>query len=68
MKIGFLIPVLDEVVISNIYQAIENSCKDENTEFEILFVLNGDLTNFFTKIRSEFKENNLVKVIKIDNS
>ena len=66
MKIGFLIPVLDEVVISNIYQAIENSCKDENTEFEILFVLNGDLTNFFTKIRSEFKENNLVKVIKID--
>jgi len=66
MKIGFLIPVLDEIVISNIYQAIENSCKEEDVEFEILFVLNGDLTNFFTKIRSEFKENNLVKVIKID--
>ena len=66
MKLGFLIPVLDEIDISSKYQAIENSCKEENTEFEIIFVLNGDLTNFFTKIRTEFKDNNLVKVIKID--
>lgn len=66
MKLGFLIPVLDEIDITSIYQTIENSCKEENAEFEILFVLNGDLTNFFTKIRSEFKDNNLVKVLKID--
>ena len=66
MKIGFLIPVLDEFDISTKYETIENTCKEENVEFEILFALNGDLTNFFTKIRSYFKDNNLVRVVKVD--
>lgn len=61
MKIGFIIPVLEEYDIEFANKAIDKVCKNNGVNYEIVFALSGDLHNLFQKIRTTFVENAKVK-------
>lgn len=66
MKIGFVIPILEECDIEKKYNAIENVCSGLKINFDVLFALNGKLNNMFTLIRKRFIETSNVRALKID--
>lgn len=68
MKIGFIIPLMDEFDIEKAYKNIEKACTDCKVEFDVIFSLNAKLNAMFTKIRNTFVENKRVKGFMVDRS
>lgn len=68
MKFGILIPVVSEKDLNEVYNLIEEGFKGISAEHEILFVLNGKLTNLFTKLRSEFANFDNVQAVKLEQN
>lgn len=66
MKLGVVIPLLDEYDVELNYSTIEKACKDCNVEFDVIFALNSKLTAIFSKIRNVFVENKRVKSFMVD--
>lgn len=66
MKVGFIIPILDEYDLEVAYKNIEKACKDSNVEFDVIFALNSKVSSVFTKIRNIFVENDKVKAFMTD--
>lgn len=66
MKIGFIIPILDDYDVELAYKNIDKACKDSGVRYNIIFALNNKLNILFTKIRNNFVENNTVKAFMTD--
>ena len=66
MKIGFIIPLLDEYDIEKGYNTIAKACSDCSVDFDVIFALNSKLSAVFTKIRNVFVENKAVKAFMVD--
>lgn len=66
MKIGFIIPILDEYDIEKAHDNIEKACKDSKVDYQIIFALSSKLISLFTKIRNTFVENDKVKAFMTD--
>ena len=66
MKIGVIIPVLEEYDIEFATKTVEKACANNGVDFEVMFALSGDLHNLFKKIRTEFVENAKVKAFMAD--
>lgn len=66
MKVGFIIPLLDEYDLDVAYKNIEKACKDSGVDFDVIFALNNKASSVFTKIRNVFVENNKVKAFMSD--
>lgn len=66
MKIGFIIPLLDEYEIEKSFNTISKACADCNVDFDVVFALNSKLSAVFTKIRNVFVENKAVKAFMVD--
>ena len=66
MKIGFIVPLLDEYDVEVAYKNIDKACKDTNVSYEIIFALSNKLNLLFTKIRNVFVENAKIKAFMAD--
>ncbi len=66
MKLGFIIPLLDEYDIEKNFNTIAKSCEDCGVEFDIIFALNSKLNAVFTKIRNTYVEDKRVKAFMVD--
>ncbi len=66
MKLGFVIPLLDEYDVEKNYNVIAKACADCNVDFDVIFALNSKLSGVFTKIRNVFVENKAVKAFMVD--
>ncbi len=68
MKIGFIIPLLDDYDLEVAYKNIDKACKDSEVDYEIIFALDHKLNVMFTKIRNIFVENSKIKAFMTDRS
>ena len=66
MKLGFIIPLLDEYDIEKNFNTIAKSCEDCGVEFDVIFALNSKLNAVFTKIRNTYVEDKRVKAFMVD--
>ena len=66
MKIGFIVPLLDEYDLEKNVDTITKSCAESNVDFDIIFALNSKLSATFTKIRNLYVENTAVKAFMVD--
>lgn len=66
MKIGFIIPLLDEYDIEKGYNTIAKACNESKVDFDVIFALNSKLSATFTKIRNVYVENKAVKAFMVD--
>ena len=66
MKLGFIIPLLDEYDIEKNFNTIAKSCEDCGVEFDVVFALNSKLNAVFTKIRNTYVEDKRVKAFMVD--
>lgn len=66
MKIGFIVPLLDEYDIEKGYTTIAKACKESKVDFDVIFALNSKLSATFTKIRNVYVENKAVKAFMVD--
>ncbi len=66
MKIGFIIPLLDEYDVEKNYDTLSQACVDCGVQFDIIFALNSKLDAVFTKIRNVYVENKSVKAFMVD--
>ena len=65
MKVVFLLPVMHEYDFNAQYNTIAKTCKELKTDFDIIYVLNGNMQKIFADIRNNFIENDSVKAIKM---
>jgi len=65
MKIVFLLPVMHEYDFKSQYDSISKACKELKTDFDIIYVLNGNMQKIFADIRNNFLENDNVRAIKM---
>ena len=65
MKTVFLIPVMHEYDANNQFNSIKSTCKELKIDFDIIFVLNGNMQKMFSDIRNAFIEYDNVKAIKM---
>ncbi len=68
MKVAFIIPVLSDCDVKQRFDAIEQACKECDTNFEIIFAFNNKLNNMFSLVRSTFIENKKVKAFKVNRT
>lgn len=66
MKIGFIIPILEEYDLDVAVKNIERACADSGTDYDIIFALNARMDVMFTRIRNLFSENAKVKAFMTD--
>ena len=66
MKIGFIVPLLEEYDVEKNYDALSKACVDCGVQFDIIFALNSKLNAVFTKIRNVYVENKSVKAFMVD--
>lgn len=66
MKIGFIIPILNDYDVEKNYSTISKACHSLKMPFDVIFALNGKLDAIFTKIRSKFIDAENVKALKTD--
>lgn len=66
MKIGLIIPLLDEYDLEKNVTTITKSCNESNVDFDIIFALNSKLSATFTKIRNLYVENTAIKAFMVD--
>lgn len=66
MKLGFIIPLLDEYDVEKNFNTIAKSCEDCGVEFDVVFALNSKLNAVFTKIRNTYVEDKRVKAFMVD--
>ncbi len=65
MKVVFLLPVMHEYDFASQYDTIAKACKELKTDFDIIYILNGNMQKIFADIRNHFIENDAVKAIKM---
>lgn len=65
MKIVFLLPVMHEYDFSSQYDSIAKTCKELKTDFDVIYVLNGNMRKIFADIRNTFIEKDNVRAIKM---
>ncbi len=65
MKIVFLLPVMHEYDFKSQYDTVAKTCKELKTDFDVIYVLNGNMRKMFADIRNTFIENDNVKAIKM---
>ena len=65
MKVVFLLPVMHEFDFKAQYDTISKTCKELKTDFNIIYVLNGNMQKMFADIRNAFIENDSVRAIKM---
>ncbi len=65
MKLVFLLPVMHEFDAREQYNIIETTCKEIKIDFDIIYVLNGNMQKMFADIRNTFLENDNVRAIKM---
>ena len=65
MKVVFLLPVMHEFDFKSQYETISKTCKELKTEFNVIYVLNGNMQKMFADIRNAFIENDSVRAIKM---
>lgn len=68
MKIGFIIPLMDDYDLEVAYKNIDKACKDSEVNYEIVFALNHKLNVMFTKVRNTFVENANIKAFMTDRA
>lgn len=66
MKLGFVIPALNNIDLDKIYADIKEVCEETQVAFEIIFAMNSKSESSFTNVRRIFVENNDVRAIKLD--
>lgn len=66
MKLGFIVPALNNVDLDKIYADIKEVCDQSEVDFEIIFAMNSKSEGSFTNVRRIFVENNDVRAIKLD--
>lgn len=67
MKIGFVVPVLNECDIQQRYNAIENACKGFGCAFEVIFAFNSKLNAQFSRVRTLYIDNKSVSAFKVNS-
>ncbi len=67
MKIGFVVPVLNECDIQQRYNAIESACKGFGCEFEVIFAFNSKLNAQFSRVRTLYIDNKAVSAFKVNS-
>ncbi len=65
MKVVFLLPVMHEYDFKNQYDSIAKTCKELKTDFDVIYVLNGNMQKIFADIRNNFLDNDNVRAIKM---
>ena len=65
MKLVFLLPVMHEFDAREQYNTIEATCKEIKTDFDVIYVLNGNMQKMFADIRNTFIDNDNVRAIKM---
>ncbi len=65
MKIGFVVPVLNECDIQQRYSAIEEACKGFDCDFEVIFAFNSKLNAQFSRVRTLYIDNKRVCAFKV---
>ncbi|MBE5735118.1 MAG: hypothetical protein E7361_01565 [Clostridiales bacterium] len=65
MKVVFLLPVMHEYDFTSQYETISRTCRELRTDFDVIYVLNGNMQKMFADIRNKFIENDSVKAIKM---
>ncbi len=65
MKVVFLLPVMHEYDFKTQYDTIAKTCKELRTDFDVIYILNGNMQKIFADIRNTFIENKAVKAIKM---
>lgn len=66
MKIGFIIPILDDYDFEVAFKNVDKACKETQVDYDIIFALNNSQHLMFTKIRSTFVEQANVKAFMSD--
>jgi len=66
MRVGFIIPVLDEYDVDTAYNNIEAACIASDYDFDVVFALNSKLNVVFTKIRNTFSAKKNVRALKVE--
>ncbi len=66
MKLGFIVPALNNVDLDKIYADIKEVCNQSQVDYEIIFAMNCKAESSFTNVRRIFVENNDVRAIKLD--
>lgn len=67
MKIGFVVPVLNECDIQQRYNAIESACKGFGCDFEVIFAFNSKLNAQFSRVRTLYIDNKAVSAFKVNS-
>ena len=65
MKVVFLLPVMHEFDFKSQYDTIAKTCKELKTDFDVIYILNGNMQKMFADIRNAFIEVDSVKAIKM---
>ncbi|MBE5739049.1 MAG: hypothetical protein E7354_04925 [Clostridiales bacterium] len=63
MKLAFIIPVLEEIELTETVRKINEGC---DMDYDIYFAINGKLNSFFTKVRTTYLDNAKVKAFMVD--
>jgi len=65
MKTVFLIPVMHEYDTKEQFESIQSTCKELKLDFDIIYVLNGNMQKMFADIRNNYLEHDNVRAIKM---
>lgn len=65
MRVGFVVPVLNECDIQQRYNAIENACKEFGCDYEVVFAFNAKLNAQFSRVRTLYIDNKKVSAFKV---
>lgn len=66
MKLGFIIPLLDEYDVEKNFETLSKACEECGVDFDVIFALNSKLNAVFTKIRNVYVEDKRVKAFMVD--
>lgn len=66
MKIGFVVPILNECDIQQRFNAIDSACKGFGCEYEVVFAFNSKLNAQFSRVRTKYIENKNVCAFKVN--
>ncbi len=70
MKLGFIIPILEDCDFEKKFDAISKACrkesKNDKISFDVVFALSGTLSTTFARIRERYVEQENVRAFKVN--